>query len=68
MSADDCSHEVREAHNRLDDHEEVLDYHDRRITQNENWRLQAQGALKVITFILGLGGLAAILDWLTALI
>lgn len=53
---------VESAHNRLDDHEEALEHHDRRITTNENWRLQAQGALKVIAIMLGAGGLAVLID------
>lgn len=54
------------AHDRLDEHEEVHEQFDRRIGRNENWRLQAQGALKVIIGILGAGGLAVIIDWLLA--
>lgn len=38
---------------RVDEHEEVLDKHHRRITRNENYRLQIQGALKFAAFILG---------------
>lgn len=57
---------ARRAHERLDDHEEVHQQFDRRISRNENWRLQAQGALKVIIGILGAGGLAVIIDWLLA--
>lgn len=53
---------ARKAHNRLDDHEEALGQHDRRISRNENWRLQAQGALKVLAIILGAGGLAVFVD------
>jgi hypothetical protein len=56
-------HKAERAHSRIDDHEEALDHHDRRISKNENWRLQAQGALKVIIGVLGAGGLAVILDW-----
>lgn len=51
------------AHERLDDHEQVHENFDRRISQNENWRLQAQGALKAILLILGSGGIALALDW-----
>lgn len=70
MSVDDGSddaqyamHKAERAHRRIDDHEEALDHHDRRISKNENWRLQAQGALKVIIGVLGAGGLAVMLDW-----
>lgn len=51
------------AHERLDDHEDVHEKFDRRISRNENWRLQAQGALKSILLILGSGGLALALEW-----
>jgi hypothetical protein len=51
------------AHERLDEHESVHDQFDRRISRNENWRLQAQGALKAILLILGSGGIALALDW-----
>lgn len=67
-TSDNCGYKVEKAHDRLDNHEEALDHHDRRITQNENWRLQIQGALKIIAFILGAGGLAVIIDWGLALI
>lgn len=53
---------VEDAHQRLDEHAEALDHHDRRISTNENWRLQAQGALKIIAIILGAGGLGVLLD------
>lgn len=52
------SDRIERARRRLEEHEDVLDHHDRRISRNENWRLQAQGALKMIAFILGGGGLA----------
>lgn len=51
------------AHRRLDEHESVHEKFDRRITVNENWRLQAQGALKAIALMLGAGGLAVAFDW-----
>lgn len=51
----DADVRVRRAHERLDDHAESLEHHDRRISRNENWRLQAQGALKIIAVILGTG-------------
>lgn len=53
---------VERVEERLEDHEEVHQEFDRRITRNENWRLQAQGALKTIALILGAGGLAALAD------
>lgn len=53
---------VEDAHERLDEHEEALGNHDRRISRNENWRLQAQGALKTIALILGAGGLMVLID------
>jgi hypothetical protein len=56
-------HKVERAHDRLDEHEEALDHHDRRISTNENWRIQAQGALKAILFILGSGGFAYAISW-----
>jgi hypothetical protein len=52
--------DVKYAHERLDEHEQVHDKFDRRISKNENYRLQAQGALKILALILGAGGLAAI--------
>lgn len=42
--------------NRLED--KVEQDHDPRITRNERYRLQMQGALKIIALILGSGGLA----------
>lgn len=54
--------EAQQAHERLDGHEESLDSHDRRISTNENWRLQAQGALKFAAVALGAGGLGLLLD------
>lgn len=56
------------AHKRLNEHEEVHERFDRRIGRNENWRLQAQGALKAILLILGSGGLALALEWLITLL
>lgn len=53
---------VQRAHERLEEHEEVHDKFDRRISRNENWRLQAQGALKVLTLLLGTGLVGAVLD------
>lgn len=53
---------VDRAHQRLDEHADALEHHDRRISINENWRLQAQGALKVIALMLGGGVLAVIID------
>lgn len=58
---------AEQAHRRLDEHESVHDQFDRRITTNENWRLQAIGAIKVIALIIGAGGLAFILNLLLAL-
>jgi hypothetical protein len=63
----DVTYRVREAHDRLDDHEQSLDNHDRRISRNENWRLQAQGALKIIAVMLGAGALAYLVDIALAL-
>lgn len=63
----DVTYRVREAHDRLEDHAEMLDHHDRRISVNENWRLQAQGAIKVLALILGGGVLAYGIDVLTSL-
>lgn len=42
---------------KLEDHEEALDHHDRRISTNENYRLQVQGALKVLTGLASMGAL-----------
>lgn len=47
---------------RVEEHEEALDHHDRRISKNENWRLQAQGALKILAITLGSGLLAYVAD------
>lgn len=55
------------AHKRLDQHEKVHQQFDRRISKNENWRLQAQGALKAILLILGSGGIALLLEWAISL-
>jgi hypothetical protein len=67
MSNDDSSM-VQRAHSRLDEHEDVHEQFDRRISTNENYRLQLQGALKAITFALGSGGLALLLDWAVGLL
>lgn len=67
MAAEDRDRAAH-AHERLDEHEEVHDQFDRRISRNENWRLQAQGALKAILLILGSGGLAIALEWLIGLL
>lgn len=53
---------IREAHERLDEHEDTHEQFDRRISRNENWRLQAQGALKVLALVAGGGAVGAILD------
>lgn len=53
---------VERAHKRLDEHAESLEHHDRRISRNENWRLQAQGALKVLALILGGGALTFVIQ------
>lgn len=53
---------TRDAHERLDEHEDIHEQFDRRISKNENWRLQAQGALKVIMAILGAGVVGVMLD------
>lgn len=58
MSVDKAEH----AHERLDEHAEVHEKFDRRISKNENWRLQAQGALKFAAVALGAGGIGIILD------
>lgn len=55
------------AHQRLDEYEEVHEQFDRRISRNENWRLQAQGALKILAVIVGAGGLAVVVDLATGL-
>lgn len=59
MSVD---HKAERAHERLDEHEVVHEQFDRRISKNENWRLQAQGALKIIGVILGTGAIGVVLD------
>lgn len=45
---------------RVDRHEEVLDQHDERISQNERYRLQMEGAIKFAGFVLGGGGVTTI--------
>lgn len=50
------------AHRRLDEHADTHESFHSRISRNENWRLQMQGALKVIIGILGAGGLTWLLD------
>lgn len=47
---------------KLEDHEEALDHHDRRISKNENYRLQTQGALKVLTALASMGALGYVLS------
>lgn len=42
--------------------EKVEEGHDPRITRNERWRLQAQGALKIVGVILGAGGLTYVVS------
>lgn len=58
-----ASMKAERAHERLDEHEDVHEQFDRRISRNENWRLQAQGALKAILLILGSGGIALALEF-----
>jgi len=41
---------------RVSRHEEVHETFDRRISRNEEWRLQIQGALKFAAFAVGSGG------------
>lgn len=53
---------VRRAHERLNEHEDVHEAFDRRISKNENYRLQLQGALKAVAMILGSGVLAWLAD------
>jgi hypothetical protein len=52
----------KDVHERLDDHEEVHQRFDRRISRNENWRLQAQGALKVLALVAGSGIVGLLAD------
>jgi len=51
----------------LEEYEGVHEKFDRRISRNENWRLQAQGGLKILALILGAGGLAVIFEALLVL-
>lgn len=37
----------------IETHDEMLSVHDRRISRNENWRLQMMGALKFAAFVIG---------------
>jgi hypothetical protein len=53
---------AEDAHERLDEHEEVHDNFDRRISRNENWRLQAVGALKILGVLIGSGLAAAVVN------
>lgn len=54
--------QAQQAHVRLDEHEEVHDHHDRRISKNENYRLQLQGALKFASVTLGALGVGTFLE------
>lgn len=55
---------AEQAHQRLDEHEQIYEAHDRRISRNENWRLQLQGGLKVIIALLGTGAVATLVNTL----
>lgn len=46
---------------KLTEHEETHEHFDRRISRNEEWRLQMQGALKFAAFTLGSGGALTVL-------
>jgi hypothetical protein len=50
------------AHERLDDHAETHQQFDRRISTNENYRLQAMGALKILAILLGTGLVGYLLE------
>lgn len=51
---------AREVYRRLNEHEDVHESFDRRISRNEEWRLQMQGALKFAAFALGSGFVTAV--------
>lgn len=48
---------ISQAEQQLQTHGEILESHDRRISLNENYRLQLQGALKFAAFALGSGAI-----------
>lgn len=55
-------HRIERAHERLEEHEQTHEQFDRRISRNENWRLQAQGALKILAIVVGSGVIGIGLD------
>lgn len=55
-------HRIERAHERLNEHEQTHQQFDRRISRNENWRLQAQGALKILAIVVGSGIIGVALD------
>lgn len=59
--SDSNSPTVERTYRQVKTHEEILERHDRRISQNENHRLQIQGALKFAAFVLGSGVLTTVL-------
>lgn len=44
---------VEEVIEEVEEHADILEYHDRRISKNENYRLQLQGALKFAGVVIG---------------
>lgn len=59
-STKDLPFKARQKLRKVDDHDNVLDKHDTRITRNERWRLRVQGALQFAAVILG----SAAITWL----
>lgn len=56
-------HRIERIKEKVERHEsEIHPQFDRRISRNENFRLQAQGALKVIAIMLGSGAVAWLLN------
>lgn len=55
-------------HRRLEEHSEVHEAFDSRISRNEEWRLQMQGALKFAAFALGSGVVTAVVLFLIGVV
>lgn len=53
---------------RFREHENVHESFDSRISRNEEWRLQMQGALKFAAFALGSGGALTILLFIAGVV
>lgn len=47
---------------RVEQHTDIIDEHEQRITRLERWRIEVRGALKVLAVVVGSGAVAYVAD------